>query len=117
MENMTWVKLHDDSLWNLFFVGLVNYLKTKLKIIKVNGSSRYTCGAPYHHESIPDWKPFRHFENYCLEKGYDDMVVMELIVEKTGRKIICECELVLMDDPDSDKRARLQRSFGMDFNE
>jgi len=113
MINWTWLKLHDDCHWNPFFVGLINYLKSKLKVIQVDGCSRYTCGAPYHHDSIPDLEPFKHFEEYCELTGYDDFEVMELIREKTGRKIICECELV--NDPEIDKRARLKKSFGMDL--
>ncbi len=117
MENMTWVKLHSDSLWNPFFAGLVDHLKSKLKIIEIDGRPEYTCGAVYHHPSISDWHRFRfrHLEEYCLAKGFDDMVVMELIIEKTGRKIICECELV--NDVAADKRARLRRSFGIDLGE
>ena len=115
MENMTWVKLHSDSLWNPFFEGLIEHLRSKLKVVHIDGRKHYSCGADYHHPSIPGWQRFRfrHLEAYCLWKGFDDMVVMELIVEKTGRKIICECELA--NDPDADKRARLRRSFGMDI--
>lgn len=115
MENMTWIKLHSDSLWNPFFEGLKEYLRSKLKVIKIDERFEYTCGAIYHHPSIPDYQrfKFRHLEAYCLSKGFDDMVVMELIIEKTGRKIICECELV--NNIENNRRARLQKSFGFDF--
>jgi hypothetical protein len=39
----------------------------------------------------------------------------ELIEEKLERKIICKCELV--NDVKSNRRARLQQSFGIDFGE
>jgi len=115
MINWTWLKLHSDCHWDPFYRGLQEYLRSKLQVIQIDGRPEYTCGAVYHHPSIPDWAPFKHFEEYCLEKGYDDMVVMELIREKTGREYICECELV--NDEDADMRARLQRSFGFDFGE
>ena len=113
MENMTWVKLHSDSLWNPFFEGLKEYLRSKLKVIQVDGRKHYSCGADYHHPSVLNWKPFKFLERYCLAKGFDDMVVIELIAEKTGEKIICECELA--NNIEADKRARLRRSFGMDI--
>jgi len=117
MINWTWLKLHSDCHWNPFFEGLLAFLRTKLRIVKIDGLSYYTCGAVYHHSSIPDWERFRfrHLEEYCLEKGFDDFEVKILIKEKLGKKIICECQLI--NDEEADKRARLRRSFGMDFSE
>ena len=40
---------------------------------------------------------------------------MEMIERTLGREIICECETV--NDVEAIKRARLQRSFGIDFGE
>lgn len=112
----TWLKLQAETEFNTFFDGLKEYLRSKLQLIHIEGLySYYSCGAEYHHPSIPTWKPFENFENYCLGNGYDDMAVKELIEEKLGRKIICECELI--NDVVANKRARLQRSFGIDFGE
>lgn len=117
MINWTYLKLHDDCHFYPFFEGLLEFLRLKLQLIQVDGCSHYSCGVDYHHDSIPTWKPsrFRYFEIYCLEKGFDDFEVKILIEEKLGKKIICECELI--NDTEADKRARLQRSFGLDFGE
>ena len=69
----------------------------------------------YHHRSISGWKPFKNFIIFCNNKGYHCFVVKELLEEKLKRKIICECEIV--NDVEAIKRARLQRSFGIDFGE
>ncbi len=112
----TWLKLHSESKFNPFFEGLKEYLRSKLQLIKIEGvHPYYSCGSDYHHSSILNWKPFKHFENYCLEKGYDDLAVKELIEEKIGQKITCECELA--NDVEADRRARLRRSFGIDLGE
>lgn len=110
----TWLKLHSEPEFNSFFKGLKKYLRSKLLLIKIEGVyPYYSCGADYHHRSILNWKPFEHFENYCNSKGYDYFAVKELIEEKLERKIICECELA--NDEESNRRARLQRSFGIDL--
>jgi hypothetical protein len=111
----TWLKLQPESKFNPFFEELKDHLRSKLQIIQNNGHSYYSCGTDYHHRSISTWKPFRHFEKYCQLMGYDDMVAKEMIEEKLGRKIICECELV--NDAEADRRVRLQRSFGIDLGE
>jgi len=113
--NWTWLKLHDDCHWDPFYAGLKEYLRQNLQIIEIDGCSYYSCGAVYHHSSIPDWQPFKNFEEYCHLKGYDDFEVKLLIEEKLGKKIICECELV--NDEEADRRVRLQRSFGIDCDE
>lgn len=111
---MTWLKLHSESHFNTFFEGLKEYLRSKLLLIKIEGvHPYYSCGADYHHRSVLNWKPFKHFENYCQVRGYDDIAVKELIEEKLQRKINCECELV--NDCESDRRDRLRRSFGIDL--
>jgi len=110
----TWNKLNQDNNFETFFEGLKEYLRSKLKVIKIEGTyTYYSCGADYHHQSMPGWKPFKHFINYCNSKGYHYFVVKELIEEKLGKEIICECEIV--NDIEEIKRDRLQRSFGIDF--
>jgi len=114
-SDATWYRLQRDNNYEIFFAGLQEYLKRKLKVIKVEGSyTYYSCGVDYHHRSIPGWKPFKNFINYCNSKGYHHFVVKELIEETLGKEIICECEIV--NDLEVMKRARLKRSFGgIDF--
>lgn len=112
---LTGLKLQPESKFNPFFAGLQAYLRSKLQMIQVDGCSHYSCGVSYHHWSIPTWKPFDNFEEYCLEKGFDDFAVLALIEEKLGKKIICECQII--NDVEADRRARLQKSFGVDLGE
>jgi len=115
-SDATWYRLQRDNNYEIFFEGLKEYLRSKLKIVKIEGVYiKYSCGVDYHHKSIPGWKPFKHFINYCNSKGYHYFVVKELIEENLGKEIVCECELV--NDAEAMKRARLQRSFGIDFGE
>jgi hypothetical protein len=58
-------------------------------------------------------QPFENLEAYCIGHGFCYLEVRELIFEKTGQKIICECELLT--NPEADKRNRLRRSFGIDI--
>jgi hypothetical protein len=112
----TWYKLNRENNFETFFEGLKEYLRSKLQVIKVEGLyTQYSCGVNYHHRSISGWKPFENLIDYCFMKGYDWVEVKELIEEKLERKIIYECELA--NDMESNKRARLQRSFGIDFGE
>ncbi len=46
-------------------------------------------------------------------EGFDSFEVKDMIEEHTGRKIICECQIV--NDEKAIKRTRLQKSFGLDF--
>ncbi|MFC1825998.1 hypothetical protein ACFLYZ_01230 [Thermodesulfobacteriota bacterium] len=112
----TWYRLNRDNNFKTLFDGLKEYLKSKLKVIKIEGVyAYYSCGSDYHHKSMPGWKPIKHFIDYCNSQGYDYFVVKELIEEKLKKEIICECEIV--NNIDEIKRARLQRSFGIDFGE
>jgi hypothetical protein len=115
-SDATYYKLNRYNNYETFFEGLQEYLKRKLKIIKVEGAyTYYSCGVDYHHRSILEWKPFKNFIDYCNSKGYHYFVVRELIEEKLKKEIICECEIV--NDVEANRRTRLQRSFGIDFGE
>jgi len=110
----TWIRLNRNNNFETFFEGLKEYLKTKLKTVKMEGVyPYYSCGVDYHHKSMPGWKPFNNFLDYCYSTGYESIVAMEMIETTLGREIICECEIV--NDMEAIKRARLQRSFGVDF--
>jgi len=110
----TWYRLNRDNNFKTLFEGLQEYLRSKLKVKNIEGMyNYYSCGVDYHHRSMPGWKPFKNFVDYCNSKGYHYFVVKELIEEKLKKEIICECEIV--NDMEAIKRARLQRSFGIDF--
>jgi hypothetical protein len=69
-----------------------------IKILQSNHSyTTYTCGEP-HDLRNPNWKPFRLLWDYCERTGYDFYVVRDIIFERIGRKLICECELLRDDE-------------------
>ena len=72
----------------------------------------YTC-AQEHDCRNPAWKPFQHLMWYCQESGYDFYEALDMIEERIGRKLICECQL-LSDDKEI-RRRDLERTFGVDF--
>lgn len=112
MFNTTFLKLHDDRHFFPFLAGLREFLRTKMRVTQIDGREVYSCHAAYHYSSI-SWEPFKNLEAYCIDHGFDYLEVLELIKEKTGRKPICECELV--NDVEAGKRDRLRRSFGIDI--
>ena len=61
------------------------------------------------------WKPFEHLWVYCEKTGYDFFEVKDIIEEKIGRKLICECQL--LNDERAIRRKDLQASFGVNFGE
>ena len=111
----TYLALSEEGKLNTFYKGLKAYVKSKLTLIEVKGSySNYTCGPDYHHSySDPDWKPFKQFEHYCEKKGFDFFEAKDMVEKHIGKKIICECQLV--NDEKANRRARLQKAFGLDF--
>jgi hypothetical protein len=42
----------------------------------------------------PNRIPFRLLTQYCRKHGLDDYEVKELIEDRIGRRLVCECELV-----------------------
>ncbi len=87
-------------------------LKDNFQIITVEGEKRYTCGQEHTREN-QNWKPFKHFEPYCLEQGLDDFEVRDFLIEYLGRPIICECDILI--DRKKVRKRDLARYFGMDF--
>ena len=74
----------------------------------------YTCGEP-HHRQNPNWKPFKLLWDYSERTGYDFFVVRDIIFERIGRKLVCECEMVR--DDVKHRRMELEKMFGVDFGE
>jgi len=53
--------------------------------------------------------------DYCERTGYDFYVVRNIIFERIGRKLVCECEM--LQDNEKHRRMELERIFGVDFGE
>jgi hypothetical protein len=98
--------------------GCLQYLKQHLEKVELKGDLRscsyYTCGQ-FHNKRNPNWKPFRHLEAYCKKAGLNWAGIREMIENRIGRRVECECQ-ILNDDKEV-KRKKLWVAFGMDFGE
>ena len=108
--------LGQEKYYRPFIDGYIKILQSHLKQVKHIGHkysyTTYTCGEP-HDRRNPNWKPFRLLWNYCELTGYDFYVARDIIFERIGRKLVCECE-ILRDD-EKHQRMELERIFGVDF--
>jgi len=66
-------------------------------------------------DPTPRWKPFDLLWAYCKDTGYDFYEAKDMIEERIGRKLMCECEL--LNDRRAIRRKELQSMFGVDFGE
>ena len=95
----TLVALEQTDKFQEFMRGYLQLLRENLKHITeidTRGNPRhsyYTCGQD-HDRRNADWKPFRLLEQYCRKYGLDDYEAKELIEDRIGRRLVCECELV-----------------------
>jgi len=97
-----------------FLTELKEYLKTKLQRCEVDGRyTYYSCGHEYHHSSDSSWKPFKNLEEFCCKKGLDHFSVINTLIEKSGIKYKCECQI--LNDIKSIRAYELQKIFGMDM--
>jgi hypothetical protein len=114
----TWLILRKEPNFQKFFKGYIELMQKKFKEIKVHGNnysySYYTCGQP-HDRRNPEWKPFRHLWDYCERTGYDFFEVRDMLEERIGYKVTCECQL--LEDNKERRRMELTRVFGIDFGE
>ena len=116
--DMTYLALKVESSFQEFFKGYIELLQKKFKEIEVRGknySYTYrTCGQ-IHDPRNPEWKPFRHLESYCAQTGYDFFEVRNMLEERIGHKVTCECQL--LEDDRERRRRELTKVFGVDFGE
>ena len=95
----TWMNLNQKPNFQQFFRGYLEILKSNLELISVMGSDGkeryryYTCGQE-HDRRNPAWKPFQHLMRYCERERLDFYEAKDMIEEKIGRKLGCECELL-----------------------
>ncbi len=111
----TWLDLQKPGKFEEFFQGFLKLLKKKLQIIEVKGKVEYSyhsCGQ-VHDSRNPNWKPWRLLERYCERTGYDDLEVRDIIIERIGRQVICEC--LILKDEKAIRRMELEKIFGVDF--
>jgi hypothetical protein len=95
----TWLKLSADAGLQAFMRGYLQLLRANLQQVTVidhRGNARHsycTCGQD-HDRRNPNWKPFKLLARYCRKRGLDDYEAREIIEDRIGRRLICECELV-----------------------
>jgi hypothetical protein len=88
-------------------------LKENFQNVRIEGGMEYwTCGQK-HDPRNWNWKPWRHLERLCRNRGLDDFAVRDILGEQLGRKLECECQ-ILYDERELRKEA-LKRQFGVDF--
>ena len=116
--DLTYLALSVESNFQRFFKGYLEVLQKKFKQIEVHGNnhsySYYTCGQ-IHDPRNPAWKPFQHLWDYCEKTRYDFFEVRNMLEERIGHKVTCECQL--MGDDRERRRMELTRAFGVDFGE
>jgi hypothetical protein len=95
----TYLRLQQDEYFVPFIRAYFGLLKASLKQIQVmdqhcQPSHRYyTCGQD-HDQRNRGWKPFQLLERHCLESGYDFYEAKDMVEERIGRKLKCECEIL-----------------------
>ena len=113
--DQTWLDLQKPGKFEEFFSAFLKLLKKKLKVIQVKGKVEYSyhsC-AEVHDPRNPNWKPWRLLERYCEKTGFDDLEVRDMIFERIGRQVICEC--LILKDEKAIRRMELEKIFGVDF--
>ena len=112
----TRLNLGQEKYYRPFIDGYIKILQSNLKQVKHIGHNysymTYTCGEP-HYEGNPNWKPFKLLWDCSERTGYDFFVARDIIFERFGRKLVCECEM-LGDDKER-RRMELEKMFGVDF--
>jgi hypothetical protein len=99
-SDSNWLRLNQDEIFAPFFSGYLNLLKSDLKQIQVMDhagnphQSYYTCEQD-HDIRNQEWKPFQIIEGHCEVFGYDFSETLDIIQERVGRILKCECEILL----------------------
>ena len=115
IPDKTWA-LDRKSNFDAFMKGYIQALQREFKKIEVKDSdhsySYYTCGQP-HDPRNPIWKPFAILWQLCKQNGYDPFIAKEIIEDRIGRKLTCECQI--LNDERAIRRRKLESVFGVDF--
>ena len=112
--DQTWLDLNKDPVFHRFFAGYLEVLRKKLSQVHVKGSrgdyTYFTCGQD-HYPGNPYSKPWQHLEDYCDDQRYDFFEARDMIFERIGRKLDCECQFLR--DDEAIERKELE-AFGVD---
>ena len=112
--NHSRLNLVQEKYYRSFIDGYIKVLQSHLKLVKNIGHNysytTYTCGVP-HDRRNPNWKPFRLLWDYCERTGYDFYVVRDIIFERIGHKLVCECDML----QDNGKRGEWNWSVYLDW--
>ena len=109
--------LDHDGEYQKFINGLSVYLKGKLQRIEVKGRfsyDQYTCGQ-MHDRRNPNWKPWQNLWDYCLKAELDPYASKDVIEERLGVKLECECQII--NNEIENRRKVLANAFGADLGE
>ena len=110
--------LDHDGEFKKFFKGLAEFLKGKLQRVEVKGSRhnyhQYTCGQ-LHDRGNPDWKPWQHLWEYCVDVELDPFAARDALEERLGVKLECDCQILT--DEIENRRKALANAFGADLGE
>ena len=99
LPSKTCLDLDQPETYKRFMQGYFQLLRENLQQYKVMDQTgdlmdiRYSCGQE-HTPHNPNWKPFQYLERYCRKWGYDEMEAQDVIEEKIGQRLTCECELL-----------------------
>ena len=108
----TRLNLDQEKYYRPFIEGYIKILESNLKRVKHIGNNyqytTFTCGEP-HDRRNPNWKPFGLLWKYCERTGYDFSVARDILFERIGRKLVCECEMLR--DDERRRRIELERMF------
>ena len=110
----TYLHLNKSENFQNFFRGFMELLKRKLQRVDVDGDEPYYICGKMHQKFNRKWKPFQHLWNYTTKRRLDFYAARDLIEERIGRKLLCECQI--MHDEEALRRRQL-REFGVDFGE
>ena len=95
----TLIALEQTDNFQKFMRGYLQLLRENLKQVTeidtrgIPSRSYYTCGQDHDRRNL-DWKPFRLLTPYCRKQDLDDYEAREMIEDRIGRRLVCECELV-----------------------
>jgi hypothetical protein len=95
----TWMILNQMPNFQQFFRGYLDVLKFNLQQVSVMGNDgteryRYNTCVQDHDRRNPAWKPFQHLMQYCEREQLDFYEARDMIEERVGRKLRCECEIL-----------------------
>ena len=114
--HQTHAELSQDEDFQKFFKGFLELLQKKLIQREIKGKNYnfkyHSCGQLHDYRN-PDWKPYQNLEWYCEKTRFDFLTAKSIIEDRIGRKIQCECDLLI--DDLARRRLELKAMYGVDF--